>query len=468
MADETYLHINPFHVRALYNFQLHKLPGRHVICSLQALLTQEDGENDQKQVNAETEITVSLADGTKLFQGVLISAEFIDGSDGIVVQVSAASHTCLLDEKRVSRSYQDINMTYQDIISKHKESYPDLDCIYSLEKDAAIGQFTLQYRETDWTFINRMASRLHIPVIAEAVSDKITYYFGVPKGKKISIEENILKKNYQIEYAPEILRHWNENETESVSEKAVVEYSFQIELDDSVALGDRLSFDGKSLLVKRSETYSQGGVLTHQIICAEEDGFFTQKRYNPLIAGLNLKGRVSKAVEDKLEMHIYEVDDKAPEKPYPFVYMTMYAAEGNGGWYFMPEPEDTVFIHFPTEDEKDAVAEGSIRTAEEKEDQVQNPEIKYIRTADGQEIKLTKDDITISTKEKGLYIRISEKDGIEISSHKAISIKSEKEIQMSAKSKLEIQAKEELKLVGKSCEITMGATMEVKGNVKIN
>ena len=57
----------------------------------------------------------------------------------------------------------------------------------------------------------------------------------------------------------------------------------------------------------------------------------------------------------KVISNYMEIDEEEPSKQeaYPFPYTTMYTAEGNSGWYCMPEVDDTVLIYFPTKEEKD-------------------------------------------------------------------------------------------------------------------
>ena len=85
---------------------------------------------------------------------------------------------------------------------------------------------------------------------------------------------------------------------------------------------------------------------------SNENSFTQDKLYQEGMIGLSLKGRVLEAVQDTVKVQLeIDVEQTKKEEAYPFPYTTMYTAEGNSGWYCMPEVDDTVMIYFPTREE---------------------------------------------------------------------------------------------------------------------
>lgn len=468
MAVKTHVMVEPFHLTSVLELSITQELGEHGILHFRGLLDAEQSSADMASITEKTPVKVTLENGKVLFQGLAGAVHFENSNDGIVVGMDAYSYSCLLDEKKMSRSFQDENMQYEKMIQEIKAEYPDIEYNFSVKGDKPIQYFTLQYQETDWEFLCRMASRFHGPLAADIVKDKPAFFFGFPDGKTLSLEEEQIELCYGTFHIPGIYRIINENTKETVSNKMTECQSLEFELEDHVALGDTLKFQGKVYAVCQAVTWLKGEVLAHQAVCMEREGIFLPIVYNPEISGLSLKGKVMKAVEDKLEIHLIDIDKDPPDKPCQFPYMTMYTTEGNAGWYFMPEVDDIVLLYFPSAEEGEGVIYGSVRMGGKSDEKIQDPAVKYIRTADGQEIMLNRDEIRISTKEQDLYIRINEKEGIQISSNKAIRIESKKEIIVNAASEIGIAAEKELILKGKSCEVKLGPVMDIKGNLKVN
>lgn len=156
----------------------------------------------------------------------------------------------------------------------------------------------------------------------------------------------------------------------------------------------------------------------------------------------------------------------------------MYTAEGNSGWYCMPEVDDTVLIYFPSKEEHLAVAMNSIRVLNKSTDKLERNDIKYFRTADGKELMFSPEEILItcingkdkdSGEEKVTYIRLNQNTGIEIISTEPISFKSDKGITLFAEDTLKILSQKQIRLKCKTSEIVIDSKIDICGeDVKIN
>lgn len=475
MAVDTYLKIEPFHISSVLECSISQRLGEHGILTFRGVLDEEEGPSDMSSIKENTPIKAVTEKGTLLFQGLVAEIQFVTTNDGILAEMTALSHSCLLDQKRMSRSYQDVSKNYEDVIKIIKADNPNMQYNFSIHGDKPIQCFTLQYQETDWEFLRRMASRFHQPLAADPIQDKPAFFFGLPGGKALELDDTILELSYGVLGMPGIYRILNDNAENDLSNKLAQAQSFEFELEGQVTLGDKVTFQGKQYSVCQAVTWLKGQVLSHQVVGMEQEGVYLPTVYNPYISGLSLKGKVLKAEEDRLEIDLIGIDIEDEKDTnskqgahFQFSYLTMYATEGNAGWYFMPEKDDIVYLYFPSFEEGEAVIYGSVRMGGKSDDKIKDPSVKYIRTVDGQEIMLNKDEIRISTKEQDLFIRINEKEGIQISSNKAIRIESKKEILVNAASEIGITAKKELNFKGKSCEVKLGATMDIKGNVKVN
>ncbi|WP_018884651.1 hypothetical protein [Paenibacillus massiliensis] len=61
---------------------------------------------------------------------------------------------------------------------------------------AAIGELVVQYLETDWAFVKRVASRLHAPLLPISMQPGLKYVIGIPDlGEPVRLNEH----NYRIQ-----------------------------------------------------------------------------------------------------------------------------------------------------------------------------------------------------------------------------------------------------------------------------
>lgn len=162
------------------------------------------------------------------------------------------------------------------------------------------------------------------------------------------------------------------------------------------------------------------------------------KIYNENIVGLTLSGKVLEAIHDKVKVHLSVDEKQEVSKAYAFSYATGYSAEDHTGWYVMPEVGDTVQVIFPIEDENKAYAAAAIR--QKDSDKTTDPKIKYLRTPNGKEIKLDKEEILITANDGVTFIKINENSGIEIKTDKPISVSSGDSVTLSSASNFTINS----------------------------
>jgi len=200
--------------------------------------------------------------------------------------------------------------------------------------------------------------------------------------------------------------------------------------------------------------------------------------YNDYIIGLSLKGKVLERIQDNIKVKLEIDKEQSTETAWLFPYTTMYTAEGNSGLYWMPEVDDTVLIYFPTKEEADAVGVNSKREHIKSGDKISNPDIKYLRTKYGKELKFDENEILITCvngkneetgKDHVVYIRISDENGIELISTQPISISSEAGITMNSEKQIKIISREQIKMKCKTSQILVDTQVEIDGlDVKIN
>ncbi|MCL6636847.1 MAG: sporulation protein YqfD [Alicyclobacillus sp.] len=323
-----------------------------------------------------------------------------------------------------------------------------------------------QDQETDWQFLKRMASRFHTGLIPASSFDKPKFYFGVPEGGYSGRLEDF---HYSIRKELANFRISSENDTVGIGESDFIYY--EAETDKVLDIGSEVDFKGKTLVVSEVYTEMKNSLLKHRYILCSKKGMTQNTVYHQGITGISLQGKVIAVEKDNVKVHLDIDKEQSIAKAWWFPYSTAYTAEGHSGWYCMPELNDYVRIYFPSHREEEAIAIGSVRKDSEikEKNKLGNPDIKYFRTAFGKELMFSPEEIVITGKDGEIFIKLNEKDGIQIFSKKNIKIISQADITMSAEKKVSISAKDEINITCKESSIKMNGITNISGKeVKTN
>ena len=108
--------------------------------------------NSQVEVYAEGE-------RLPLYSGIVQSAEAKEENGLRMICLQLSSGSILLDMEKKSRSYQNTGMSYGEVINEALAPWNTAAIYPSSLSGTAIGFPVIQYQETDWQFVKRMASR---------------------------------------------------------------------------------------------------------------------------------------------------------------------------------------------------------------------------------------------------------------------------------------------------------------------
>jgi len=409
--------VEPFALERILELELIKRTNEHARLRVRGVLA--EGEEDQLIEEQWGEKPMKLLEGgTVLFSGAAVDVGVICENGVYYLEAEAVSWTVKLDQTEKKRSFQEKGLSYQSIVNQLAgEAGGKAEC-NAPEKQ--VRNLLLEYRETDWEFLKRLASHSNSVLVPDPKAEKPSFAFGAGDGKEYK-GEAIKLGDFAVRKRVSHFRELSQAEDISYQEQDAVEYTLRTD-HAALEIGDYIHFKGKKLYVREANIHLKGSVFTCRYDLTTKTGLSAKKLCHPYISGLTLNGTVLKAEGDKVKVHL-AIDGKQEEgKAYPFPYATGYSAEGHTGWYVMPEEGDTVQVVFPSEDENDAYAVQSVR--QEDTDKTADPKVKYLRTPDGKEIKLDKEEILITAKDNITYIRINEKDGVEIITDKEVQVTS--------------------------------------------
>ena len=428
IIDVTRLSVSPFVVESIVEMKVEQSLNQHASMYLKGIIPKESGDSGVMDTDDSTVITVSDQDGV-IFSGLVQDIRASFEGQVYYLEVWAVSFSIKADTDVISRSFQDAGMNYQqigDLMAGENELSMSMEA-----SPLSIHNLLLQYQETNWEFLKRIASHNHSVLLPSVEEPK--FYFGIPKGNdkgsllsyRFSVGKNI--RRYRRHFGAGV----------DVSSEDSLEYI--VHADDSVlAIGDMVDYGGTALFVREARIHLADAVLTCRYVLCPENGLKVPAVSNPHITGLTLAGQVLEVNQDTVKVLLCVDESQDSATAYACPYMTPYSAENHTGLYLMPETGDVVNIQFPTEDESLAVALSSYRQADS--DKTGDPNVKYLRTPHDKEIKISEDEILITAKTGGLYIKLNQDNGIEVFSQHGITVNTLSSIDMMAAGHISLSA----------------------------
>jgi len=468
--DYHNLQIQPFPLVNLEEFTLTKKINEHTQLYFTGIIPEEMKDSYINSTEADTVIQVGQLDDTgqikPLFSGIALSVEVKVIRGVYYLEVEAASHTYRMDVQRRIRSFQDIQMTLPELLQQIGKNYDGLDVIDGATGGAAIKRIAVQYKETDWEFLRRLASRYHTSLMPVAQFDDPKFYFGIQDTyQPIALDHT----RYTVRKRMVPFRYFKENDSAAMEENDFIVY--EVETEEVLDLGSHIHFQGKSLYVTEAYMDMYNGLIRHLYVLCSYKGLRQKSYYQENLAGASLNGTVIDVQNDQVKIQL-DCDEKQDiSKAYWFSYSTLYSAGDHTGWYVMPEKGDPVSLYFPGSREEDGFARGAIRRAARNapNNKLSNPNVKIWRTPYGREIQLAPDGITVSAQDGAVYIHLDNKNGIQIVSNQQVSISAGGNLSLSAGKTMSLSAGGSLTLDCNGSYINLSGTTDVKGaEVKSN
>ncbi|KEO77606.1 contractile injection system protein, VgrG/Pvc8 family, partial [Paenibacillus polymyxa] len=298
----------PFQPQHIEQLQITRTINDHAYLYISGMLSEEQGaacidQNMEQEPIVIRQLNDQGQSLRRLFHGIVtrMSVHCVRGV--YTFELEAASHSHQMDIKRKRRSYQDIHRTYDDLVTALVRKYQYGDAIDTVSNHAKLETFVLQYEETDWAFLKRLASRFGSVLVPEVTAASPKVFFGMPEGKQYKVERDVFYR---------VRKTFHELDVEKPGERAGSYVTYMIESLQFYALGDLITLpigQGKELVVVRAVTTLADGLLrTRYDLQAEQD--IRYARYeNDQATGISLTGTVLKVQQDFVQLQL-DIDPK--------------------------------------------------------------------------------------------------------------------------------------------------------------
>ncbi len=345
------LELTGLQVKTILSVQISHEPGEHGLMELTADMGEKKLDIPvQETGNGEKVVLYGKKDGKKavIFSGVMTNLTAKSMGKSCHVKLTARSLSYQMDIKKKARSFQDTSMTYGALVSQIVGEYPGAECA-TLFADVPLGEIAVQYQETDWQFLKRMLSALHVPIVCSEVRENLCVYAGaaqIPAQMDVISVESAWKDLGELAYWEEI--------GEKMTDTDVIGY--QIKLDNSIPLYSDIAFRNGQLTVEKIAYLTIGSTLYEFVTLRRKPGILQKPIYPMQLVGTAFEGTVREVQGENMKIHL-QIDDAYPGNDcYWFPFSTPSASPDGSGWYCMPEIGDRVRVYFPSKRTGDVIA----------------------------------------------------------------------------------------------------------------
>lgn len=438
------LYINTwFDVVSVREFSFSQIPGEHAEALMKCLVLRkslEDNINNEKY--GKFEVCVIGMD-FPIFAGIIERLDINYGGEYGIIDIKAISGSCLLDHEIRFRSFQK-RQGYKELMNSVLKDNGK--AIYILE-NRMVEEPPVQYGETDWQFLKRMAGRFYTLITPDINSISLPrLYIGLRIGKlqgEITTDTYVIRQQHFV-YPGKGVR------------------SYEFETYEHYKIGDQVIFNGELLHICEKYGELKSGLLIFRYIVSSQNYYKTIPFNNPKLHGKEIRGRVVEVIGERIKVCL-ETDSYSESDIY---YYYRWMPETGNLLYCMPEQGAYVTLYFCTDNENSGICINCIRSVPEKMKKNWNPENKYFVTPFQKVIYLKKDKMKIGF--DNVDIRIHENQGVEFNSNRKITLKAKENIEFRADQIL-ATAPKEINIIRKdilqSSMINMHNDFDSKGKI---
>lgn len=177
--------------------------NHHATFYLDGSIADTDAERLERLIYCEDMIDILFQeqDGRQnvLFSGYLKNLNMENSKSGCHFELSIVGFTYSMDVIEKTRVFQNKDMTYGQIVTEILKPY-ECDILSSADLVKSIGQILVQYHETDWEFLKRLASHFHMGLVGNYSNRNKYVRFGLGDSEEICLDSAVynVKCNNQL------------------------------------------------------------------------------------------------------------------------------------------------------------------------------------------------------------------------------------------------------------------------------
>lgn len=414
------IHISQFEFLTLESLEIDREVGEHATAFVSGYIRDKDVEAYKGKLLERMWVNITGEDEEgetrNLMTGMIAGFSLEPQPHATLLTLILKSGTYLMDGSRHYRSFQDSSLTYLEVLRVINQTYGEADVKEKGGLESSTIDFLLQYNETDWEFIKRIASRFGMAVTPAVTRAGAYYFVGDANYSTYTMPESA---SLTVGKRVDSYMKRGEGSSNSLMEQDYMEY--RITSRDIYDLWDRLMLGNEGGYVCKIESKYLHEELTHTYTLRPINGMRVMLKSNNYQSGCSFQATVREVTGDMVKIELAGDENAGQNITKWFPYSTGYSSPDGAGWYCMPEPGDRVRLQIPDQIEENGYVISSVhmKTGNDRK----NPDHKSFKTKYGKELLFTPDSVEL-TNNKGMSIRIKDGEGVQIKSSKDISISS--------------------------------------------
>lgn len=338
-------------VKAIIKGEIICCIGGHARAGLEVLIPGEEdvGEISRKLKGGQMCIhEVTEEDSLRtLFLGYVERVEIVAEGKYITAKINGISYSAQMDGKEKYCSYQNTESTYRDIVDEVAGRTRKATVEWNVE-DRKTGNLLVQYGESDWEFLKRVASRLECPVLTDEKSRVPNISIGIRRKQERRWDAERI-----VEYEKGMDRGYYLEGNENKKRSDYLYYAFHAR--ENYDICDWFTIDGNVFFIARKSIFFDKAELSFSYRLVKEQRLRVNRIHNRKLKGITLEGTI---VRTERENVFLQLDiDEAERAEYAFWWEPVW---GNMV-YCMPECGERAAIRFHAADEGNASAGYAVR-----------------------------------------------------------------------------------------------------------
>lgn len=367
----------------IHDLKITEEVNQHTHLTLSGICQEECSNQQVLQVDEKKKISIKDRNKRLIFSGLITNMQLEEKMQVCFFNLEALSVTYHMDLIKRKRVFQDLDMTFKDVLSTIIEKYPDASFIDKISENKKIPHLFIQYEETDWEFMIRLASHFHDGIYSDPASANIQFSFGRPLHEEI----------HEINKQPESIKinHLKEQETDWITSDK------KYEIGDTVKNQSRTCFvKSVSLAINREEIQYNVKLIHNK---KKEFPYVSNHR----IASTREWASIVDIKRNKLKLHFLMDDITGQNTP----YFSFEAGENNEMGYYMSEIGTRVEIHFPDEEEGNGYVTSAMREDTGFQTADLPIKVQFMRNENGNELCMNQQDVKFSTGKENSSLKMT-------------------------------------------------------------
>lgn len=357
-----------------------------------------------------------------MFYGLVTDFSFsVDGYETLL-KLEIMSGSIKMDMAPHFRVFQNEDALCKEICRQLTADYPEGGAVCTEGDRAKLQGVMLQYGETDWEFLKRVAQKAGLYLVPNASVKGVRYMMGLPAGTQRIMPEGKIKIKFDRK------EYMQKSRNGMKALRAADMQELTVSSREIWRIGDWVSYQGREYFAWKMVTEYGQAECTHTYYLRTKEAIRTMPISYRGMAGCSFMATVTDVKRDKVQIEVEQDEWGAADGKKWFLFSTVYSSGDGTGWYCMPEIGDSVRLYVP-EKEEDAFVISAVH--KETDSARQNPDCKSWKTKYGKEILFTPNSILL-TNNQGMMVEMDDEEGITIASDRNITIEAEENLTVSS------------------------------------